>query len=231
MDACLYDAPKAGSWASTGKRQLSPNQRLEDPILPWDEHEVAWYGGTQRGVETVTGTALWHSDGQVPLPIRLIVTRDPQGRQKPAAFFATDPLAFPEDPYGPRSTMSPFQILAWYIPRWNIEVTFQEVRAHLGFETQRQWSELAIARTSPAILGLFSFIVLLVEALLGEGEIPVRQTAWYDKHEATFSDVIAFLRRYLWEHLRMTPYHARPPTLEIPASLWRDVIDLLGYAA
>ena len=34
------------------------------------------------------------------------------------------------------------------------------VRTHLGVETQRQWSDLAIARTTPALLGLFSWTTL-----------------------------------------------------------------------
>ncbi|MBN1284833.1 MAG: hypothetical protein JXB47_05510, partial [Anaerolineae bacterium] len=131
------------------------------------------------------------------MPIRYIVVRDPLGKLEPAAFFATDPAAFPRSPYAPVSTLSPFQVLTWFIWRWNEEVTFEDVREHLGFETQRQWNGLlAILRTSPAIVGLFSFVTLLAHALLGDDALPVRQTTWYIKDEATFADVLAFVRRY-----------------------------------
>lgn len=105
------------------------------------------------------------------------------------------------------------------------------MREHLGFETQRQWNDLAILRTSPAILGLFSFVTLLAHALLGKDELPVRQTAWYVKDEATFADVLAFVRRYLWEEIQLQPYGQNPHTLEVPASAWRDLIEFLAYAA
>lgn len=190
-----------------------------------------WYSGERRLVETTTGVALWYTTGQKPLPIRYIVVRDPLGKLEPAAFFATDPDAFPSTPDQAVSTLSPFQILDWFIARWNEEVTFEDVRQHLGFETQRQWSDLAILRTSPAILGLFSFVTLLAHALLGDDELPVRQAAWYVKEEATFADVLAFVRRYLWEEVQLQTYGSTPHTLEIPAAAWWDLLEVLAYAA
>lgn len=237
LDAALYAAPKPkpagrpGPQASIGERLPSPQDLLDDPNTVWDLHEVAWYGGARRVIETTTGVALWYNTGQKPLPIRYIVVRDPLGKLEPAAFFATDPEAFPSSPYAPVSTLSPFQILTWFIWRWNEEVTFEDVREHLGFETQRQWNDLAILRTSPALLGLFSFVTLLAHALLGDDELPVRQTAWYIKDEATFADVLAFVRRYLWEKVQLQTYGPDLHTLGVPASAWRDLIEFLAYAA
>ena len=105
------------------------------------------------------------------------------------------------------------------------------MREHLGFETQRQWNDLAILRTRPALLGLFSFVTLLAHALLGDDELPVRQTAWYIKDEATFADVLAFVRRYLWEKVQLQTYGPDLHTLGVPASAWRDLIEFLAYAA
>jgi hypothetical protein len=102
------------------------------------------------------------------------------------AFFCTDLQATPE------------QILAWVVMRWSLEVTFEEVRTHLGLETQRQWSALAIARTTPVLLGLFSLVTVLALQLSGDGQIPVPMTAWYHKEEPTFSDCLALVRRHLW---------------------------------
>jgi hypothetical protein len=90
------------------------------------------------------------------------------------------------------------QILQWFILRWNEEVTFEELRAHLGVETQRQWSDLAIARTTPALFAMFSIVVLIAIEMLKDKTMPILECAWYKKSDATFSDVIAFVRRHIW---------------------------------
>ena len=76
-----------------------------------------------------------------PAPIRWILVRDPSGERDPQAFLCTD------------LDLEPMAILSRFVFRWRIETTFQEVREHLGVETQRQWSDLAILRTTPALLG------------------------------------------------------------------------------
>jgi len=102
------------------------------------------------------------------------------------AFFCTDVRA------------TEMQILQWFILRWNVEVTFEELRAHLDLETQRQWSDLAIARTTPVLFGLFSMIVLMALELVKHKTMIAMSCAWYVKREATFSDVIALVRRNIW---------------------------------
>ena len=94
----------------------------------------------------------------------------------------------------------PVQILKWFVRRWQLEVTFHEVRDHLGVETQRQWSDWAILRTTPALLGLFSLITLLANTHAKQGKIPIRQAAWYSKPLPTFSDAVALVRQELWQH-------------------------------
>lgn len=103
-------------------------------------------------MDLLTGTALWHRDGEDPLPILWALLRDPSGKRSPFALFCTDP------------TLPMLPLIAWYVSRWNIEVTFEEVRTHLGLETQRQWRTHAIARTTPCLLGLFSLVVLITHA-------------------------------------------------------------------
>jgi hypothetical protein len=103
-------------------------------------HRVSlWYGRTNRIVEFTTGTAIWYRGGVPPVPIRWLLVRDPTGDLDPQAFLATDLDAHPRD------------ILAWFVSRRQVEVTFEETRAHLGVETQRQWSDKAILRTTPAL--------------------------------------------------------------------------------
>ena len=109
-------------------------------------------------VEVSSKTAVWYSTGLFAVPVRWVLIRDPEGKFKTQALLCTDLEVDPE------------KILSWYVMRWQLEVTFQEVRKHLGFETQRQWSELAIRRTTPALLGLFSLVTLF-------GHVRMRQ-AW-----------------------------------------------------
>ena len=103
------------------------------------------------------------------------------------AFFSTD------------TKLSAEQIVHWFVFRWNIEVTFEETRAHLGIETQRQWSDKAIARSTPSLMALFSLLCLFAKEMLKTQSLPVASTAWYDKKgQATFSDIIALVRRSIW---------------------------------
>lgn len=225
LDAALYDEPlpppkgKRGKKPKKGRRQPSLHSRLTSPATVWEIHEVAWYGGRQRVLHIATGVALWYRSGFDPLPMRWILVRDDLGKFPPAAFFATDQSADSR------------QILAWVIARWGIEVTFQEVRAHLGFESQRQWSKNAIRRTSPAILGLFSFVTLLAHYLSLTHPIPTRTAAWYDKTLPTFSDAIAAVRQYLWLNLKFPNSPAKTTLFAFPEPVVRGLMDALCYAA
>ncbi len=114
---------------------------------------------------------------------------------------------------------------------WAIEVTFHEVRDHLGVETQRQWSDRAIRRVTPALLGLFSFVTLLAHDQITAGACPVRQAAWYPKHAPTFSDALALVRRSLWAQ---TTFCMSPPEddiVKVPRALVEHLSEMLCYAA
>lgn len=225
MDAQLYDFPQAQPKSKTGpkpqkgKRQPSLKQRLEDPHTVWQTIRIPWYGGIMRTLEIASDTALWYSQGQMPLPIRWVLVRDPSGKIETAAFLCTDLNA------------SAQQILCWYVMRWNVEVTFEEARTHLGLETQRQWSDLAIARTTPVLLGLYSLIVLIAHHLLDGQPLPIHTSAWYAKSEATFSDVIAFVRQHLWQHTEFPHSHDSARPIPIPDPVLRGLLDILCHAA
>ncbi len=107
---------------------------------------MAWYDGSVRTLELASQTAVWYHCGKPPAPIRWVLIRDPRGELATQALLCTDPA------------VAPAQILEWFMLRWQLEVTFQEVRAHLGVETQRQWSDRAIARTTPVLMGRFSWV-------------------------------------------------------------------------
>ena len=142
----------------------------------------------------------------------------------------------------PTRLADPTQILEWFVLRWQLEVTFHEVRTHLGVETQRQWSDLAIARTTPALLGLetqrqwsdlaFSWTTLAAHALQKRRPMTQRKAAWYDKPSPTFVDAIALARRHLWlasEGFSLSV--ADPDIQELPVALYHRLVDSLAYAA
>jgi hypothetical protein len=160
----------------------------------------------------------YHS-GKPPVPIRWVLIRDPQGKFKTKALLCTDLSA------------TPVQILEWFVRRWRVEVTFEEVRAHLGVETQRQWSDLAIARITPALLGLFSLVTLLAHQLADSELLPVRQAAWYVKPRPTFSDALAAVRYQLWHPRDFHTSLSSTDMVKIPRSLLTRFIDILCYAA
>jgi hypothetical protein len=191
-DAALYHPPgsqppgKRGRKPSKGQRQRSLQAWAERSDTPWEDVEVDWYGGQRKKLWVFSHTALWYTPGLPPVEIRFVIVCDPEGKLRMEAFFCTDLQA------------TPVQILEWVIMRWSVEVTFEETRAHLGFETQRQWSDKAIARTTPVLLALFSLVTMLALQLSEGGHIPVPATAWYRKAEPTFGDCLMFVRRHLW---------------------------------
>ena len=124
-----------------------------------------------------------------------------------------------------------FQILTWFVRRWRMEVTFEESRAHLGIETQRQWNDLAIARSTPVLFGLFSLVTLMANALIQDQTKIVRVTAWYEKEQPTFSDALALVRRCLWSSFHLQPSHFEPDIVKIPRSLFERLTDAVCYAA
>ena len=155
LDAALYEpAPprkprQNGRPRVKGKRLPTLAQVLANPATPWATATVrGWYGARARVVQVVSATAVWYHSGMPALSMRWVLVRDPQGEFEPQALRCTD------------LTVDPVQILEWFVLRWRLEVTWQEARAHLGMETQRQWNALAIARTTPALLGLFSMVTL-----------------------------------------------------------------------
>ncbi len=191
-DAALYHPPgpqppgKRGPKATKGRRQRSLQAWAERSDTPWETVEVDWYGGQRKTLWVFSHTALWYTRRLPPVAMRYVLVADPEGKLRMEAFFCTDLGATPE------------QILAWVVMRWSVEVTFEETRAHLGLETQRQWANRAIARTTPVLLALFSLVTLVALRLSQEGPIPVQGTAWYHKAEPTFADCLTLVRQHLW---------------------------------
>ena len=225
LDAALYDpAPlrrpgKVGRPHVKGARQPTLAQRLKDPKTGWQRVAVRWYGGGSREVDVASGTAVWYHSGLPPVPIGWVLLRDPKGHFEPQALLCTDLAALAG------------QIIEWFVLRWQLEVTFHEARTHLGVETQRQWSERAIARTTPALLGLFSLVTLFAHEALSGGRLPLRQAAWYAKTAPTFADTLAFVRHQLWPVALSSMSPATPDMVKIPRNVFEHLTETLAFAA
>jgi hypothetical protein len=175
-------------------------------------------------VDVVSATAVWYHTGRLQVPLRWVLIRDPQGRVATHAVLCTDPA------------VGPAQILAWFVRRWQLEVTFEAARRHLGLETQRQWSDLAIRRTTPALLGRFSVVTLLAHprmAAAATRQTPrvLRQAAWYCKPHPTFADALALVRRDLWRH---QTFQTSPPAADrakVPRTRLERLTETLCYVA
>lgn len=226
LDAALYEPapPRApgqnGRPRKKGGRRPTLQQGLSDPQTQWSTVRVNnWYGGGAREVEVCTDTAVWYHTGLPPVALRWVLIRDPQDEFEPQALLSTH-LAY-----------TPAQILEWFVRRWTMEVTFEEARAHLGLETQRQWNDWAIGRTTPALFGLYSLVTLMAHAVLQVETRVVRTAAWYAKSRPTFVDAIALVRRELWSSCYFAMSEPHSEIIKIPRSLFERLTETVCYAA
>ena len=226
LDAGLYaPAPprrpgQNGRPRVKGARLPTLKELLDRPTLAWTSQPVGWYDGSVRTLELASQTAVWYHCGKPPVPIRWVLVRDPRGQLATRALLCTDPA------------MAPVRILKWFVLRWQLEVTFQEVRAHLGVETQRQWSDRAITRTTPALMGLLSWITLAAHSMQKRHPLKHRRAAWYPNATPTFVDAIALVRRHLWlASAGFSTSFPHPDDEKAPGPLYARFLDSLTYAA
>jgi hypothetical protein len=228
LDAALYEpAPprkpkQMGRPRLKGKRLPTLAAAADAPGTIWRSVTVAnWYGKGARTVEVASSTAIWYHTGLPPVPLRWVLVRDPQEEE-----FALQALLCTD------LTAEPVQILSWFVLRWQMEATFQEARRHLGVETQRQWSELAIRRTTPALLGLFSFVTLFAhQRMVQQDSDALRQAAWYRKDHPTFSDALAVVRRELWAEETFRGSAREADMVKVPREFVERLTETLCYAA
>ena len=226
LDAALYDPPplrcprRLGRPPKKGARQPTLVARLSDPATTWQRVVISrWYGRAERVLEVATGTAVWYHSGMPTVPLRWVLVRDPSAAVEPKAFLCTD------------RSVAPQEVIAWYVRRWSVEVTFAEVRRHLGVETQRQWSDLAVLRTTPCLLGLFSVVALVADGLYADGELYARQSAWYRKAAPTFSDALAAVRIALWRQALFRMSGPEAQTVKNAGPVFERMSTALAYAA
>ena len=225
LTAQLYDPVppqrkgKPGVKPTKGPRQAKLTQRVTNRTTTWLSQEIGWYAGQQLKMDLLDGSALWHRDGEAPLPVRLS-----SSCAIPVASARRLPSFAPTRPF-PCCKSSPGTSVAG-----TSRSPFCEARAHLGLETQRQWSTSAIARTTPCLLGLFSLVVLMAHALHSD-HLPTRQAAWYPKAEPTFADALAAVRRHLWGQWNSPTLPAPWGSLNSSDEFHDTLVEVACYAA
>lgn len=189
LDARIFNFPnenkkRRGRPSLVGKRCPLFTDYLKDPNVTWEKIVVNWYGGKEKELLIYTGVHLWYAYGIPPLPIRWVLIKDPLNEAEATVLFSTN------------IDHSAKRIMEIFVLRWPIEVMFEESRRHLGIETQRQWSDKGIERTTPCIFGSYSTIVLMAYKLSKEtkSKIPIQGTSWYNKSYVTFSDVLHYVK-------------------------------------
>jgi hypothetical protein len=226
LDAALYEPiplrkeGQVGRSRKKGKRLPTLEQLAQQADTVWQTVVFSqWYGHKEKCMQIATGTALWYHSGKPAVAIRWVLLRDPEGKLQTSALLST------------HLDLSTEQIIGYFVRRWSIEVTFQEVRAHLGVETQRQWSAKAIARSTPVLLGMFSLITLIAERLQGQGKLEVSTAAWYEKKHATFSDAIACVRQLLWQESSFYMSAQKDDIVKLPRQQLQLLQQALAWAA
>ncbi len=222
----LYEFPsrtaprRRGPKPLKGNRRLALGNRWAEAYRRGKDLALPWYGGTTRQVRLLSECCRWDPPGEPPVAIRWVLVVDPTAPYPPLALFST------------ALELAVELIITWFVWRWNVEIPFEESRRHWGVETQRQWPDLAIARPTAALFALVSWGCLMAHRLVALGHpLPIRRTAWYRKSEATFSEVLARIRRLLWaEKYFLQSTDQQEPNAFHPDD-WEVLLDQLASTA
>jgi hypothetical protein len=226
LDAALYEpappraAGQLGRSRLKGPRQPTLKQRLTDPSVEWRSLTIAqWYGEKNKALKVASGTAIWYHSGMPPVLIKWVLIKDEQTAKEPAALLSTN------------TGLSEEQVILYFIRRWSMEATFQEVRTHLGVETQRQWTDRAITCTTPSLMALFSLVTLWADQLHQSQKLTTTQTAWYKKDLPTFCDALSAVRKEIWQQNNSCISIENEDMIKIPKHLFTELTALLCRAA
>ena len=224
LDAALYEpAPlrekgQMGRPRKKGRRLPNLTEIIKNPDTTWRKVWVNWYG-VEKEIEITSGRCVWFHIGKEAVPIHWVVVRDRSKQFETQALLCT------------KQEAEPRQIVEWFIKRWQVEVTFEESRRHLGIETNRQWSDKAIQRTTPCLFGLFSLVAMMAEELSKAGKLKIRRAVWYEKEVATFSDAIGCVRQQIWESQSFQTSKSEYEIIKIPRSFVETLTDTLCFTA
>ncbi len=226
LDAALYKRAAAkkpwqmGRPRKKGIRLPTLQAVIDHRQTKWKRLVIKhWYGEESREIEIVSGKCVWYHVGKEAVPIGWVIIKDPRQKFETQALLCT------------KREATPRRIVEWFIKRWQTEVTFEESRRHLGIETNRQWSDTAIQRTTPCLFGLFSVVAMVAQKLERTGKLKMRQAMRYQKQVATFSDAIGCVRQQIWEWQSFQTSGAQIEMIKIPRSYLECLTDTLCFVS
>src|SRR5574338_100797 len=184
ISSCNFPEGKRGRRRIVGERLPNLETLVNVRKQKWVRLQAPWYSNRTKDLDVLTGTCLWYHNSVGGVPIRWIITKDPTGENKPIAILVTDFRVCAE------------KAIEFFVGRWPIETTFQEINKHLGLETIHTWSDISINRTAPSIIASYSLACLMVNESVVTGGVKItpQTTAWYEKDTVTFSDVMVYLK-------------------------------------
>jgi hypothetical protein len=222
-DAALYAPPPPRTRRTIGRPRVK-GQKLASPqevvahTAKRANLSVAWYGGTTRDIEVVTGTGHWYRIGEVLVEVRWVYVHDCTGTHRAEYFFTTD------------TTMTPQQIVECYTQRWSIETTFQECREYLKLESTKGYGQQTVLRCTPCLFGLYTLVVLLYLQLPYPSST-LSAVFWRGKSTVTFSDMMTCVRRALWAQWVFQTAAASQQFSKLSQSLQETILSALAPAA
>jgi len=212
--AALYEpapAPPAGRRGPHRKKgkRLPGLQAWADQPTRWTTFTFDQYG-LHTTLEVKTTEGLYYTAGKDRL-LTFVLSRDAEGERPTRIFYCTD------------LTLDLREILSFYSHRWAIEVAHYDVKQHLGFEDPANRTPLAVQRTAPMALFLYSLTVLWYHQD-GHRHLQFPNRPWYPhKSEPSFADMLTTLRRQSWDE-KLSPVQPR-------STPWRKKLNLLKSLA
>jgi hypothetical protein len=201
-DAALHDLPSGRRRKGCRRGPIPKKGRRLRSLKELGQQRQGWktITVTHQGREVkrkVLGiVCLWHHVCR-GTPVRVVIVRDPAGRQKDDYFFCTD------------ATVGEQEIVQRAVDRWGVEEAIQEAKQQLGFENTRGWCSKTVHRQAPLAMVLVTLVkAWYAQAALREPRLLPQGTPWLpDKRRPTFLDMLSALRGVLWRH-RISPNSA-----------------------
>jgi hypothetical protein len=222
-DAALYEPPPPRTRGTIGRprvkgEKLASPQEVVAHTANRTHLTVAWYGGSTRDIEVVTGTGHWYRIGEDLVAVRWVYVHDCTGTHRDEYFFTTN------------LHLNPKRIVECYTQRWSIETTFQECREYLRLESTKSYSKATVLRFTPCLFGLYTMIVLLY-LQLPESLHPPPVLSWHGKSTVTFSDMMRHVRKAIWKQWVFQTPAATAAFSKLPTALQETILYALAPAA
>jgi len=160
-------------------------------------------------------TVLWYHVCKTR-PVKLVITRDPQGLEHDDFFFSTD------------VDLAPEVVIAQYSGRWSIEDTFRNTKQFMGGQDPQTWK-----LNGPERAAAFAFIVYSLTWIWFIQAKQYKTTCWLSlpwyrsKSTPSLQNALAGLRTVLW-HARILNNSAKTPLF---TKTMNAMVNALAYAA